>query len=87
MSPVKLPNITFTALEDGAPVVEFGFDQHKITSPQALALRWKVSAAIRMLTLTDEFLKALSEYAVRGAADSIRFEERFKRTNETEGAA
>ena len=79
----RLPSMTVTAFEGRAgggqedTLVHFTFDQSTVTSADALALRPKISAAIRMLTLIDDFAQSLGEYATRSIADSIRNEEKY----------
>lgn len=77
----RLPSLVFTAFEgrvDGNQedtLTHFKFDQSTCTSGDALALRAQISAAIRHLTLVDDFCQALSEFTTREMASDARKEE------------
>lgn len=79
----RLPSVTFTSFagrlagEQEDTLIHFTFDQSTVSSGDALALRPKIAAAIRSLTLIDDFAQSLGEYATRGIADAVRLEERF----------
>ncbi len=79
-----MPAIVFSAFEgdDQTPIdgASFKFDPHSITSVEALRMRTQVSAGIRYLTLLDDYLQALAEFAIREMANEDRKAEMYKRS-------